>query len=66
MRTRGFKWGDCETIESPTLGGLIVKELHGCTHLLLHCAYTVDIGHLVLNSFGVSWAMPGNLLQFLH
>jgi hypothetical protein len=35
-------------------------------HLLIHCEYTVDFWHLVLNSFGVSRVMPSNILQLLH
>jgi hypothetical protein len=32
----------------------------------LHCEYAPDIWHLVLNSFGVSWVKPSNILQLLH
>jgi hypothetical protein len=27
-------------------------------HLLIHCEYASDLWRLVLNLFGVSWAMP--------
>jgi hypothetical protein len=35
-------------------------------NLLLHCEFSVDIWHLVLISFGVSWVTPGNVPQLLH
>jgi hypothetical protein len=35
-------------------------------HFLLHCEFSVDIWHLVLISFGVSWVTPGNVPQLLH
>lgn len=35
-------------------------------HLLIHCEYTADLWHLALNTFGVSWVMPSNILELLH
>jgi len=35
-------------------------------YLLIHCEYTSDLWHLVLNLFGVSWAMPSNILELLY
>lgn len=40
------------------------KDEETINHLLHE--YAADIWHLVLNSFGVSRVMPGNILQFLH
>jgi hypothetical protein len=45
---------------------LCKKEEETINHLLLHCEFTVDIWHLMLNSFGVFWVTPGNILQLLH
>jgi hypothetical protein len=58
LRRRGFQlvnqWCLCK------------KDKETIDHLLIHCEYTADICHLVLNSFGVSWVMPSNILQLLH
>jgi hypothetical protein len=35
-------------------------------HFLIHCEYTSDLWLLVLNTFGVSWAMPNNVQELLH
>jgi hypothetical protein len=45
---------------------LCKKDEETINHLLLHCEFTVDIWHLVLNSFGVSWVTSGNVLQLFH
>lgn len=42
------------------------KDDETINHLLLHCEYAVDIWHLVINNFGVFWAMPDNILQLLY
>ena len=35
-------------------------------HLLIHCEYTSDLWPLVLNLFGVLWALPSNILELLY
>jgi hypothetical protein len=35
-------------------------------HLLIHCEYSSGMWHLVLNLFGVLWAMPSNIQELLH
>jgi hypothetical protein len=35
-------------------------------HFLIYCEYTSDLWHLVLNLFGVSWAILSNILELLH
>jgi hypothetical protein len=45
---------------------LCEKDEETINHLFVHCEYAADIWHLVLNSFGVSWAMLCNILQLLH
>jgi hypothetical protein len=45
---------------------LCKKDEEIINHLLLHCEFSVDIWHLVLISFGVSWVTPGNVSQLLQ
>jgi hypothetical protein len=47
-------------------GVAFAKECGDCKSLsLIHCEYTSDIWHLVLNLFRASWVMPGNILELL-
>jgi len=42
---------------------LCKKDEETFNHLIIHCEYTVDIWHFVLNIFGV---MPSNILELLQ
>jgi hypothetical protein len=45
---------------------LCKKNKEIINHFLIHCEYTSDLWLLVLNTFGVSWAMPNNVQEWLH
>jgi hypothetical protein len=42
------------------------KNKETVNHLLIHCEFTSEIWHLVLNLFEVSWVMPSNILELFH
>jgi hypothetical protein len=45
---------------------LCKKDKETINHFLLHCEFSVDIWHLVLISFGVSWVTPSNVPELFH
>lgn len=48
-------------------GVAFAKECGDCKSLsLIHCEYTTDFWHLVLNLFRASWVMPSNILELLY
>jgi len=42
------------------------KSEETINHLLIYCEFTRELWHLVLILFGVSWIMPGTILELLH
>jgi hypothetical protein len=40
--------------------------MKGLNHILIHYEFTCNLWHLVLNLFGVLWAMSSNILELLH